>query len=108
ILRLQDMRFQQELDIVQKFKRDLAVGLDDRAIDVDLLVRLQRNPKRILHWIPSRMICETSMSPSKFSERPWRISSASRSSHRPMEIRLARNSLGNSLSTLPRSSMKVV
>src|SRR5690606_27831019 len=97
-----------KLDVVEEFQRDLAVGPDHGAIDVDLLIRLERDLQRVLHWIPSRIICETSIRPSKLSERPWRTSSASRSSHRPMEMRFARSSCGRLLSSLPRSSTKAV
>ena len=53
------------------------------------------------------MVLETSMMPLKFSDFSSLISSASRMTHSPIEIRSARNRCGRSFSALARSSMRM-
>ena len=109
LFRLHDMGFEQKVDVVEELERDLAVRLEHGAVDVDLFRSgFQADLQRFSHCMPSRMIWETSIRPSTLSERPWRTSSASRRSQRPIEMRLARSSLGSALSGLPRSSTKWV
>src|SRR5690606_18617580 len=104
ILRLQNVVLQQELHVVQEFERNFPVNPDDSAVDVDLVICLEGDLQRAGHLSPSRMISETSISPSKFWERPWRAASHTRRSQIPTELRLARSSAGSSLSLLARPS----